>query len=289
MLDPFPPRYRVDDASATSFGPLRLVRPSLGVVAPFAAHVLAHHPTGSVLVELVGPDNGRVATFEPFELLERLHGHVAAPDTEAIAALDNGQVSIVWRNGASVRAGASAIEPWNRPIHTLHHNDDPVVDALRRSLALDTAPSNYGPAWYWLLVWLHDLATLADKGSIGVIEAARWHPALEPDDIADADDPDEVTERCLDQLYEHARMTRWEGVRAGAIDGWLDLGSCPPDLARWFDAASFGRALQAQLGSPIDHLERLAQSDFRLTDAAIDMFRLMIAGLDSVRAMDCHR
>ncbi len=267
---------------------LRLVPSSLGVVAPFVAEARDRHSSQQLLIELTSPRTGLVTSFEPVSFLDCLYGHVPAPNVEGLAAVDRRVVSLVWRSGTSFRADTGDGDHWHAPAYSLHGNDEPIVDALRRSFGLATAPAASGPAWYWLLIWLHDLATVNRAATIDMLEAARWHPGLEPDEIESTDDPAEVVERCLDRLYEHARLTGWDGVRSGAENGWLDLGRCAPPLARWFDDASFSRLLEAQLGSPGAELDRLAATD-RLTPDAIAMFQLMVDGLSSIRATDCHQ
>ncbi len=290
MLDHSQPDHSQPDHSQPDrHRGLRLVRSTLGVAAPYVAQAMATHPAHDLLIELTSPDTGQTTSFEPFAVLGRLHGHVPAAAVHGMAVVESGIVSLVWRNGTSVRAICRSGDPWATPVYSLHGNDEPMVDALRRAFGLATPRAMFGPAWYWLMVWIHDLATLCGASVIGVHEAARWHPGLEPDEIDDTDDPAEVVERCLDRLYEHARLTGWDGVRSGAENGWLDLGRCSPSMASWFDNSSFGRALATQLGSASLEVDRLATTDDRITAAARAMFRLMIDGLASVRAMDCHR
>ncbi|MEZ5228307.1 MAG: hypothetical protein R2710_17035 [Acidimicrobiales bacterium] len=290
---PTPPRAKVSPPATTSpptvARRLRLVPSTLGIVAPDVARVLNDHPAGLQLVELTSPDTGRCSTFEPFSVPERLLGYEPDADVDALAVTDHSVTSIVWRNGTSFRASLDGGDPRHAPVVSLHHGDDPVVDVLRRCFGLPTVPSLHGPCWYWLAVWLHDLAARSANEVIDVIDAARWHPGIDPDEIDDDDDPAEVARLSLDRLYEHARATGWSGIREGAMHGWLDLGRCSPSLARWLDDPSFARFLGRQLGSSALVVDRHVDVDPRWSAETVELFRLMLDGLSSVRALDCHR
>ncbi len=288
-------RRRHPSSGAEPSRRLRLVPTSLALVAPFVAKAMTEHRGQSLLIELTGHDTGHVSSFDPFPVVERLHGFVAPTNIDGLAIIDDGIASLVWRNGTSFRADGNDHDPWAAPVTSLYRNTEPIVDALLRSLGVATAAPEFGPAWYWLMVWLDDLASSTKDNhhdtadGIGIIDAARWHPGIDPEEIADTDDPTEITEFCLDRLLEHARLTGWSGVRAQAVNGWLDLGRCSASLAQWFDDGSFARLLERQLGSPQAALERCIVAKTRLATETIEMFLVMITGSQSVRAMDCHR
>ncbi len=273
---------------------LELVPTTLGLVAPFVADTLEQHPSCECIIELASPDRGSVTPFGRRSALDHLRGATAGDRCAGLAVVDERQVLVVWRNGTGFRADSLCGAERDAPLVSLYSSLDPVVDAMRRALDISTPAPMFGPAWYWLLVWMRDLTTSVGARPLGPYEVACRHPGIDPTELDDQvgdpiDDPVSLVEFCLDRLYEHARLTGWDGVRADAADGWLELGCCPPHLARWHDAGSFGRDLQGQLPTPNDALSRLADVDHRLTDQAIELLTVMADGLGSVRALAVHR
>lgn len=121
-----------------------------------------------------------------------------------------------------------------------------VPDAMRRALQLPTEPPEDAAGWYWAAVWMRDVLSL-DPGT-GAREVARWHPAVDPREVEDLADS-ELTEFVVRRHLDHALMVGWPSIRTSAIDGWLDLGLCAPEVAAWHDDGSFSRALTDQLPS----------------------------------------
>ncbi len=273
---------------------LELVPTTLGLVAPFVAETLDRHPPGRRIIELSAPDRGSITPIGRRSPLEHLRGTTAGERCAGLAVVDDHAVLLVWRNGTGFRTAPASGDAADTPVVSLYSSLDPVADAMRRALGISTPAPMFGPAWYWLLVWIRDLAEFVGARPLGPHDVACRHPGIDPTELDDqvgdpVGDPVSLVEFCLDRLYEHARLTGWDGVRADAVDGWLELGSCPPDLARWHDAGSFGRDLQRQLPTPNEALNRLAAVDHRLTDQAIELLMVMIDGLGSLRALAVHR
>ncbi len=122
-----------------------------------------------------------------------------------------------------------------------------IIDVMLRAFGLSTPRPSRSVSWYWLVVWLADLAT--HEPCPQLIDAARWHPGIDPRDL------DSLSEGDIERLVacahrEHAARTGWEGVRLAATRGWLDLGFCPPALASWLDEGSLSRWMADQLPHP---------------------------------------
>lgn len=273
-------------AASPPHRPLRLAPFTLAALSPSLTRLAAAPSGGPMLVQLDRTDTPHVTALDGALPADLLLGATVEDHVDALAVIEptDGRtvVSVVYRNGTSLRATAG-LQPAAAPVVTLYATADRSVDAMRRALGVVTPLPIDGTAWYWLMFWFEELRA-CPAASIDVLEAARWHPGIEPDEIHDHDDPLEVVDFCLDRLYEHARASGWDELRASAIAGHPTMGDCAPDLASWFDTGSFSRELAHRLGSPTITLQELAASSVPLEPEACAMLAQMIEGLRRTRA-----
>jgi hypothetical protein len=206
-------------------------------------HRLGHRHPLDVLLRWTAPHS-----TEGLALLSE--GHVEASD-HPLAAFAVGQivrtVHIVTRDGSSQGRLLS-----HDGFEVSSGADGVVADAMCRSLGVATAPPTLPAAWYWLLVWMADIVELAPTANAR--EVVAWHPAVDPRDLTAVHDGD-LGDFVRRLHANHADEFDWGSIRRKAMAGWLDVGSCPSDLAAWFDDGSFCRWLADQLPMPGDLLE----------------------------------
>ncbi len=120
-------------------------------------------------------------------------------------------------------------------------------DLLLRYFNLPTAAPALPVEWYWIAVWLSDLASFPSFP--GLEEAARWYPGIHPRDLDVL--PDVDLERYITRKHRlHSRANGWSGLRGAAAEGWIELGFCPAELAAWLDDGAFARWLADQIPWP---------------------------------------
>ncbi len=284
---PFPP-----DPSRPPKGPQRPVRSRIPSgsspdLPPLVAGLLDRRRVPCV-VELFGPTEGEVYDLASSHPLERLLGSRPRHRVEGLAVLAAGRVldtsgtgsitphpagerlggvtpgapvwiaQVIWRDGTAV-ASLVGLDASGAPgpIRPFVSSCGPIPDAMRRALDLPTPPPSTGPHGYWFLAWL---SAVADASATDPLDVAAWHPGIDPRELDAGELDDDLASFCIDRLAEHAAITGWEGIRRCAVEGWLDIGSCEPSLATWFDDGSFSRHVLGQLVEPADALDRLAPS-----------------------------
>jgi hypothetical protein len=231
---------------------------------------------GSVVVELASPSSGSVHDLGGEHPLTVLHGGSPSDDTVGLAVVCGGRVvdssrrrpsaapgdlvpgaevwlvHLVWRDGSSQSGitAASGIDgvDWST-MQPFGPATGLVPDAMHRALDLATPAPSTDTTGYWTLAWLVSLVGL-EPGSPH--DALRWHPGVDPREVDPGASFDEVVALSRSRLRRHAATVGWESIRRAAASGWLDLGTCSPELAQWVDVGSFSRWIETGLVS-VDH------------------------------------
>lgn len=126
---------------------------------------------------------------------------------------------------------------------------------------LPDSPLPIGTAWYWALAWMAELDELvarrrAVEELIDPWEAARWHPAIDPDEPIDELGFDELVGFVLARHRDHARLVDWEALEEMAAQG-----SLPVAADRRHGASPRSRAsLVAELRRSLPGVDRLVPS-----------------------------
>jgi hypothetical protein len=116
-----------------------------------------------------------------------------------------------------------------------------VPDAARRLLGRPTPPPEQPATAWWATEWLCEVArclVLADASSdLGAV--ASLHPAVDPQDAQGA--TADIVDRVVEQGWDQAASTGWDGVRCSVAAGLLHDPWCRAELAEWYDAGSYCR------------------------------------------------
>ncbi len=252
----------------------------------------------SCVVSLSSPTSGEVHELSSSHPLDRLLGARVGRAVAGLAVIAAGRVidhadpvspgspgsvapgttvriaQVVWRSGAATAAMA-IVAPSGEAgrLRPFVGSSGAIPDAMRRALELPTPPSSSGPDAYWFLAWL---AAIADVQVTEPVEAAAWHPGIDPRELDFGFDERELATFCIERLVEHSAITGWEGIRRSAAEGWLDIGSCDARLAAWFDEGSFSRHIIQQLVDPVEAYDRLGPC---LPDETADLLARALASI----------